>query len=155
MTVRKNVSSGSENTALNVPEIKRQMPVRNAETVIDTSKREKGVWGVPHTPCVRHQPRAARLALRKMEKPRVTRPAQMNSVRMGLAVMMSQTSPTSVASVLVLPRMVATVVEAAVSVVPSFHRFDGCGRRTRTSISGVRTRPATLTHIPPCNTLQS
>ena len=38
--------------------------------------------------------------------------------------MMSQTSPTSVASVLVLPRMVATVVEAAVSAVPSFHRFD-------------------------------
>ena len=115
----------------------------------------EGVWGVPHTPCVRHQPRAARLALRKMEKPRVTRPAQMNSVRMGLAVMMSQTSPTSVASVLVLPRMVATVVEAAVSAVPSFHRFDGCGRRTRTSISGVRTRPATFTHIPPCNTLRS
>nr|DAU91683.1 MAG TPA: hypothetical protein [Inoviridae sp.] len=34
MTVRKNVSSGSENTALNVPEIKRQTPVRNAVTVI-------------------------------------------------------------------------------------------------------------------------
>ena len=109
----KNASSGWANTAEKTPLNSEQIPVRNADTVIDTSKREKGVWGVPHTPCVRHQPRAARLALRKMEKPRVTRPAQMNSVRMGLAVMMSQTSPTRFASVLVLPRMVATVVEEA------------------------------------------
>ena len=110
MVVMKKASTGWANTAPKTPEIRRQTPVRNS--VIITSMR-KGVWGGPHTPYLRHQPRAARLALRKMEKPRVTRPAQMNSVRMGLAVMMSQTDLTRSASVVVLPRMVATVVEAA------------------------------------------
>lgn len=66
----------------------------------------------------RHQPRAARFALRKKLKPSVSRLAQMNTVRMGLAVMISQTSPTIVPIVLVLVRMLATVV-ASCKIPPS------------------------------------
>lgn len=47
-TVRKNASSGSEKTASNVPVTKRQHPARNAETVIVTSMRKKGMGRSPY-----------------------------------------------------------------------------------------------------------
>lgn len=47
-TVRKNASSGSEKTASNVPVTKRQHPARNAETVIVTSMRKRGMGRSPY-----------------------------------------------------------------------------------------------------------
>ena len=57
----KKESSGSENTASNILVIRWQQPARNKLIVTSMCK---GVWGDPHTPYLRHQPRAARLAFR-------------------------------------------------------------------------------------------
>nr|DAH08777.1 MAG TPA: hypothetical protein [Inoviridae sp.] len=45
--VMKNASSGWANTAEKTPLISAQIPVRNTDTVIDTSKREKGYGAFP------------------------------------------------------------------------------------------------------------
>ena len=113
MAVIKNDNSGSANTAENTLLTNLQTPARNSETINTSIEKEKGHGVVPHTPCARYQPRAARLARRKMLNPSETSAAQMNTVSSGLAVMMSQTSPTRVAKVLVLPRMVEIVVAAS------------------------------------------
>ena len=47
-TVRKKASSGSENTASNVPVTRRQHPARNTETVIVTSMRKRGMGRSPY-----------------------------------------------------------------------------------------------------------
>lgn len=47
----------------------------------------------------------------------------MNTHKIGLAVMTSQTSPTTVLMLLTLPRMVATEVAELVSSTPPFLKF--------------------------------
>ena len=47
----KNANSGSANTAEKTPLISAQIPVRNAETVIVTPKRERGMGRSPYPLC--------------------------------------------------------------------------------------------------------
>lgn len=107
----------------------------------------------PHPTRPRHQPRAARLALRNTLKPILSSETQMNTNRTGLAVITSHTSLTTVLIVLTLLRMLVTVVVVD-SGGSSFPKIHGCGGRSRTSISRLRAWPATITHTPPCNTLR-
>lgn len=78
--------------------------------------------------------------------------AHRNNSSRGLAVMISHVLPTTVPMVEVFSRISATPTAVVVSAISSFLKNHGCGRRGRTSISGVKTRPATITHIPPCVT---